>query len=137
LQTLRKDLDDHMALCFDDHYMMVLQALIGLRAALTDREAEINDRMRHLTSRVNTLAKANIETPVWRIENWSQIYKKAMNGQTTAVTGPNVTTGTLGTGYRLSLSVYPFGDGVGEFFYPFYFINLQYTDTDIANGDIS
>jgi len=115
VQTLRAIIDEHLETCFDEHYDMVVQALIGLQAALADREVLIAANVERLRLQASKLSAVNVEAFIWRIENWSEVNKRAKSGRAVSINGPTVTTGTLGIGYRISPVLYPYGDGIGKF----------------------
>ena len=116
IQMTRMNIDEHLDACFDDHYQMVVEAMIALKSALADREAQIVASVERLRLRTRQLAAVNAETYIWRIENWSEVNKKARSGRATSasINGPHIVTGTLGLGYRITPVVYPYGEGIGK-----------------------
>ena len=114
-EMVRKNLDEHLDSCFENHYSMVLEALVGLQGAFTDREAQLTAKVEALTERVGRAVAIHADAFIWHIDDWSDVYAKARSGRTTSINGPCVTTGALGRGYRISLTVHPYGDGIGKY----------------------
>jgi hypothetical protein len=111
---LRKNLEEHLDACFEDHYSLVVQALVGLQTALTDREAKLMAEVEVLSNDAGHLTAVNSDSFVWRIEDWSDVYARAKTGKSVSIGGPCVMTGTLGMGYRIAPTIFPFGEGIGK-----------------------
>lgn len=86
-----------------------------------DRVDKLKLQVDELNIRVNTLTKhfriqGNIH--VWKIDNWSEKVKYAVQEKTLAIFSPEyytaAPTGSAPTGYKFILALFPNGDGMGR-----------------------
>jgi len=111
VQSLRRELADHLYNEVDSHQTLVVQTLTTSAKSVVETEAEFDARLTTLQERAERLV-IMYQTPLhWCVEGWASVYRKAKAGGVTSISSPLVATGR--NGYRFSLVVYPFGHDSG------------------------
>jgi len=111
MQCVRRELDEHLKSDFEAHGTMVVQALTLGATVIADKESRLDSRLTELQERVDGIVFM-YESPLhWRVEGWTNTYRKAKAGAVPFINSPFVATGR--NGYRFYLRVYPFGHDSG------------------------